>query len=71
VQRLATAIATPRPWHHIADPERARGYFEAVARRLLATARDPVAMIAREEREAERWAVTAASHDNLKEHRHG
>jgi exodeoxyribonuclease-5 len=50
VRRLATALAIPRPWQRIADLERARSYFEARARHLLATARDPVALVEREER---------------------
>jgi hypothetical protein len=50
VQRLAAALMTPRPWMRITDPERARGYFEARARHVLATAaRDPLAVVEREE----------------------
>jgi hypothetical protein len=36
VGRLATALIVPHPGQRIADPERARAYFEAQARRLLA-----------------------------------
>jgi hypothetical protein len=74
VPRLTAALATPRPWQRIADPDRAGAYFEARARHMLATARDPVAheaLIRREEREAERWVVTATTNDNPKEHHHG
>jgi hypothetical protein len=39
---LAAALATPRPWQRITDPDRARRYFETSARRLLTAARgDP------------------------------
>jgi exodeoxyribonuclease-5 len=50
VHRLSAALATPRPWQRITDPVRARSYFEAHARHLLAPARDPVALVEREER---------------------
>jgi hypothetical protein len=65
VARLAAAVGVPRPWQHIADPERARGCFAAQARRLFGTARDPLALVEREERVAARWA-TAISTTNPK-----
>ena len=57
MQRLALALATPRPWQRIADPERARGYFEALARHLLTTVRDQLAVVEREERAAKQFAL--------------
>jgi hypothetical protein len=72
VQRLVAALMTPRPWMRITDPERARGYFEARARHILATrSGDLLALIEREERAAERWAVSATRHDAAKERHHG
>jgi exodeoxyribonuclease-5 len=50
VQRLATALATPRPWQRPTDPERALRYFEGRAKQMLAAARDPATLVAREER---------------------
>jgi exodeoxyribonuclease-5 len=50
VQRLATALATPRPWQRRVDPERALRYFEGRAKQMLAAARDPATLVAREER---------------------
>jgi hypothetical protein len=38
VQRLAAALATPRPWQRITDPERAHAYFEGRAKRMLTQA---------------------------------
>jgi hypothetical protein len=53
MQRLVAALMTPRTWQRITDPERARSYFEARARRMLATtASDPLALVEREERSA-------------------
>jgi hypothetical protein len=52
VQRLATALAVPRPWQRITDPDRSRSYFEARARHWLASAGDPLALVEREERAA-------------------
>jgi hypothetical protein len=66
VARLATALGALRPWQRITDPERARGYFEARARHMLATASDPLALVEREERETARWA-TPTSTSSLKE----
>jgi hypothetical protein len=48
VQRLAVALARPRPWMHVADPERAASYFRARALHMLAAAHDPVALVERE-----------------------
>jgi hypothetical protein len=52
VKRLAAALATPRPWQRIADPERARGYFEAHTRLATAhdTSNDPVSRRCRRRR---------------------
>jgi hypothetical protein len=55
VQRLAAAMMTPRPWQRITDAARARAYFEARARHMLAaTIGDRLALIEREERAAAR-----------------
>jgi hypothetical protein len=59
VQRLATALMTPRPWQRITDPVRARGYFEARARHLLSRAKDPIAEIEREEQVARQFATAS------------
>jgi hypothetical protein len=66
VQRLAAALATPRPWMHVADPERAASYFRARALHMLAAVRDPVAVAEREEREAARWAASTTGTTNPK-----
>ncbi len=50
VQRLATALCTPRPWMRFADPVKARRYFEARARHMLSGALEPAAVVEREER---------------------
>ena len=71
MHRLATALMTPRPWMRITDPERARTHFEARARHMLATAREPQAVVEHEEREAERLAVTATTNDKPKGHHRG
>jgi hypothetical protein len=42
VERLAGAMAQPKPWQHITDRERAMSHFMADARRRLA-ALDPLA----------------------------
>jgi hypothetical protein len=43
VQRLSTALARPRPWQSITDPERAQAYFEAQARQRLSMLGDLLA----------------------------
>jgi hypothetical protein len=50
VQRLAAALAKPRPWQRATDPELALRYFEGRAKQMLAIARDPVALVEHEER---------------------
>jgi hypothetical protein len=57
VPGLAAALAAPRPWQCAVDRDRARGYFEARTRRMLAAAGDPFALIEREERAAECWGL--------------
>jgi hypothetical protein len=58
VQRLAIALMTPRPWQRVTDPVRARVYFEARARHVLATARtSPLALVEREEQIASQFAT--------------
>jgi hypothetical protein len=52
----SAALATSRPWQHIADPDRARG-FEARPRHMLATAHDSLVLVECEERAAARWAT--------------
>jgi hypothetical protein len=53
LRRLTAALMIARPWMHITDPERARGYFEARARHMLATTTgDLLAFVEREERTA-------------------
>jgi len=42
VERLARAMATPRPWQRVTDPQRGLAYFRGQARRRL-TAIDPIA----------------------------
>jgi hypothetical protein len=61
VRRLAAALGTPRPWQRITDPVHAAPYFRARALRLLAQARDPAALVAREEAEARRWIPSTTS----------
>jgi hypothetical protein len=68
VQRLAAALASPRPWQRIVDPERARGYFEGRARRWLATANDPLAVVEREERAAERFSIPGPAQPSSDRH---
>jgi exodeoxyribonuclease-5 len=50
VQRLAAALSTSRLWMRVTDPERATSYFRARALHMLAHARDPLALVEREER---------------------
>jgi hypothetical protein len=54
VQRLAVALATPRPWQRIVDAERAHGYFKGRARHLLSTVHDWLAVVEREEEAAKK-----------------
>jgi hypothetical protein len=59
VQRLAVALAAPRPWQRMTDPEKALAYFRAQGRRRLAPL-DPLArwlLVQAEEAEARRWRV--------------
>jgi hypothetical protein len=71
VQRLTAALMRPRPWMRITDPERARGYFEARARHMLATTSDPLALVEREERSAAAQANPDLVERQLQAARHG
>jgi hypothetical protein len=57
VQRLTVALATPRPWLRVTNPERARSYFEARARGMLTSVHDQLSLVEREEREAKPFAL--------------
>ena len=62
VERLAAALAAPRPWQRIeGDPARAMAYFRGMARNRLDRL-DPVArglLVSSAEAEARRWAAPA------------
>lgn len=59
VERLAKALAAPRPWQRVTDPVQAADYFAGEARRRLARL-DPLSrglLVAACEREAARWTT--------------
>jgi hypothetical protein len=52
VERLARALAAPRPWQRVTDQDRALDYFRGEAKRRLSLLPDPkaqAAMVARDE----------------------
>jgi hypothetical protein len=72
LHRLATALATPRTWMRITDPERAAGYYRARALHMLATTTgDPLALVEREERSAAAPASRDQVERRLETERHG
>jgi hypothetical protein len=66
-ERLAAALAAPRPWQRITDETKALAYFRGMARNRLAPL-DGLArglMVSNAEAEARRWAAMVV-HENGK-----